>query len=134
MPFVPQQLFCIAPYSSGSAALTNLEVDGSGTYSAPHFAYKPYSKLVNLGDGSVRGAGWATAVWHWDVLTETQRDWLRIYIPYQSAEVWIKTRTMDNTEEYKVFRGIAVWPTQEEEHDAHRRVRFEIKFQRLTLF
>jgi hypothetical protein len=132
MTFTPQQDFSICTFASGSGALQNLEVDGSGNYSAPRWTFKPSSKPVQLGDGSVRGAGWATAEWTWDIMTTTQRDWLRAFIPGQSAEVWIKTRTMDSITSGTVFRAIAVWPIESEERDVRRPVKFTIKFQRLT--
>jgi hypothetical protein len=85
-----------------------------------------------MGDGSVRGAGWATAEWSWDVMTRTQRDHLRAFIPAQSAEVWIQTKTFDSSDAYAVFRAMAIWPTDSEDADATRRVKFTIKFQKLT--
>lgn len=132
MAWVPQYSFALCAYASGSAAVQNVEVDGSGNYSAPMWQFRPYSKEISLGDGTMRGAGWANAVWHWDVMTDAQRDWLRTFIPYESAELWVSTRTQDDNTGYSVFRCIGVWPTLSEEHDARRRVKFEIKFQRMT--
>jgi hypothetical protein len=132
MAFTPQQDFMIATYASGSAALTNLEVDGTGNYSAPKFSFKPYSQQIVMGDGTVRGAGWATAEWSWDVMTATQRAWLRQFIPAQSAELWIKTRTFDSPTTGLVFRAVGIWPIASEEQDVRRPVKFQITFQRLT--
>jgi hypothetical protein len=132
MAFIPQEEFAIAAYSTPMPTLVNLEVDESGLYAPPHYGYKPFSKPITNGAGLVIGMGWATAEWYWDVITQTQRDWLRTYIPGASAELWIRTRTHDNTQEYKNFRCVGVWPVDSEEHDVTRRVKFTIKFQRLT--
>ncbi len=132
MAFIPQTSYAIAAYASGSAAVQNVEADGSGNYAAPKFLWKPYTKPTVLGDGTVRGAGWAEVVWSWDVMTETQRNWLRAFCPAQSADVWIKTPTFDNSGAFVTYHAVMVWPTDSEERDAKRRVKFQIKFQRLT--
>jgi hypothetical protein len=131
MPFTPQQSFMIGPYTSGSAAMTNLEVDGSGNYSPPNVRWKKYSKQVQLGDATVRGAGWTECEWTWEVMTRTQRDWLRAFCTGQSSEVWIKTIQFDNTDAYQVYHAVMVWPIESEERDAHRRMKFTLKFQAL---
>jgi hypothetical protein len=131
MAFTPSEQYMICASASGSSALINVEVDGSGDYSAPKFAYKPYSKQVTNGAGVVMGQGWATADWIFEIITQKQRDWLRTFIPGQSAEVWIKTRTFDSNRSYAIFKAIAVWPVVSEEQDANRRMKFTLHFQRL---
>lgn len=122
----------IGPLASGSGGMLNVEVDGSGNYSAPNYTFKPYSKQIQVGDGTVRGAGWTVGTWVWDVMTDTQRDWLRTYIPAQSAELYIQTHTMDYNVTPNIYTCVGVWPIDTETHDATRRMKFEIKFQRMV--
>ena len=131
MSYTPQYLFKIAALASGSAALVNVEVDGTGNYTAPKWEYYPNSQELVLGDGTVRGGGWATAQWHWDVMTEVQRDWLRTFCPGQSAEVYIQTPMTDNAEALGIFYAVMIWPTLKEQHVATRRLDHLIRFQHL---
>jgi hypothetical protein len=134
MTATPDYEYAICTYASGSAALQNLEVDVYSTvYVAPKFTYKPYSKMILLGSGSMRGAGWTVASWIWDVISSTQRDWLRTFIPGASADVWIRTRTFDSNRSYVTRRATAIWPIESEEQDTGRRLKFEIKFQNLKV-
>jgi len=133
-PYTAAGSYALCAYASGSAALVNIEVTrDAALYSQPKFTYKPYSKQIVLGDGSVRGAGWAVASWSWDVMSRTQRDWLRAYCTGQSSDVWIRTKTLDSSDAYVVRRAVMIWPIDSEEHDVTRRTKFEIKFQNLRV-
>lgn len=132
MPFIPQQSFMISTLASGSSALQNLEVDGSGNYAPPHYTFTLYTQPLPLGDGTVRGGGWTKIVWHWDILTPTQRDWLRTFCPLMSSEVFIKTIQYDAAESYYTYSAVMVWPIDKEVHDAHRRTNFDIEFHRMV--
>ena len=116
--------------SSGSAALVDLSALATAV-PEPKSRYQPYSQMLPLSSGSVRGGGWAAATWSWGFLTRAQRDQLRTFCPAASSDVWIRTRTMDSDDAYQVYRGIMVWPVEQEEKDAGRRINFEITFQRL---
>lgn len=107
-------------------AMTNLE-QLEVPLLAPHAIFKPYQKLVTLGDLSAKGIGYPSAVWTWGVLTDVQRDQLREFCSAESAEVYITTPTNDNQSEYKTFLGKMVWPP-EEENDADARVGFSVAF------
>lgn len=131
MAYTPTKSFSICAYASGSAALQNMEVSGPPEYAAPMFTWVKYSKPIPLGDGTVRGAGWSTLILHWDVITNTQRDWLRAFCPNQSAEVYIRSMQLDNSMAYVTYRAVMVWPIQSETQDAHRRTSFDLKFQRM---
>lgn len=98
----------------------------------PKSTFHPYSQSIQLGDGTVRGAGWPTATWTWKMLNQTMRDLLRVLIPAQSAVVYITTRTLDNASAYATYKATAIWPIEEEYLDATRRPDFVIKFQALV--
>lgn len=132
MAFAPEQHFMIGPLTSGSAGMVNLEVTGdTNDYTAPHYVFKPYTKQITLGDGTVRGAGWTYAEWTWDVISQIQREWLRTFCTGQSSEVMIQMPTMDAIDSDKIFSAVMIWPIDSEQHDAHRRMQFVIKFQRM---
>ena len=120
--------------SSGSAFmnLSALVVSGSTVnVSYPKSIYTPYSSEQQLVSGLVRGVGYPTATWIWAVITREERDALRTFCPGKSANVYIRTKTMDSADSYKSFSAVMVWNTQEEERDIQRRVQFKITFQRL---
>lgn len=108
----------------------------------PNYKFAPFSQSLDLGDGTVRGGGWATAEWIWngnsnDYIPTDQRDQLRTFCPGASAEVYIQTYTNERdtvtpfgSNVVKIFNGVMIWP-QEERRDADTRRDFSIKFRRL---
>lgn len=105
--------------------------------SPPKFTYEPYSKALPLGDGSVRGGGWAKGSWTWDILPAEERDQLRAFCPGASSMVFIQTRVNSNSESqidhYKTFRAVMIWPTPEGEREmGGYRLDFTIQFQALV--
>jgi hypothetical protein len=97
----------------------------------PKSNYKPHSRYLDLGDGTVRGAGWAEAEWRWSVLpTRAQRDQLKAYCSGASAEVYIQTRTNDGEDAFDEFTAIMIWPEDEDKVYSTRRD-FVIRFRKL---
>lgn len=104
---------------------------------APKPAFAPFSAYVTLGNGLVRGIGFPTAEWRWGFLKwnaigTTYRDILRNYIPTASKEVYIRTTTNENNDEYQIFKAIGVWPANEVS-DTGRRLDFAITFKYLRV-
>lgn len=99
---------------------------------APKSTFHPYSQMIPLGDGTVRGSGWPTAEWRWGFLSRAQRDQLRQFCTGASAAVEIRTKTMDSADSYKYFHAVMVWPVESEERDAGRRIDFVVRFQKLV--
>lgn len=112
--------------------LANLETD-LGLPAPRGYPFANYSQPITLGDGSVRGAGWKTVDWTWDFLSRAHRDILRAYCPGASAEVVIRTRTVDSADSYAYYRAQMIWP-QAEDPQAGRRLDFTLKFQRMTIW
>jgi hypothetical protein len=81
----------------------------------------------------VRGVGYPACTWIWSVIPRIERDALRQYCTGKSAAVFIKTKTMDTSDSYHTYSAIMVWPTQEEERDAERRIQFKITFKTMVL-
>jgi hypothetical protein len=121
--------------SSGSMIkLENLTLSGSAApVSYPKSTMKPYADVVNLVSGLVRGVGYPTTSWMWQVITRQERDALRQFCTGQSANVFIRTKTMDNADTYANYSAVMVWPTQEEERDATRRMNLKIVFKTMVL-
>ena|SRR5271157_2004117 len=102
----------------------------------PKSHFTQYADQVPLGDNTVRGVGAPTAHWHWDFLTQAQRDQLRIFCAGASAVVYITTVINDsdateNPTRYGSFQAVMIWPSLAEEKDATRRISFDIEFRQL---
>jgi hypothetical protein len=120
-------------YSIGTStgAMVNVETLAGGTFPPPKSTFRPYSMPLDLGDGSVRGGGWAEAEWRWGFLTRAQRDAIRAYCTQASAAVYIYTRTNDNTDAYATYQAAMIWPQAEEKESKGDRPDFVLTYRRL---
>ena len=110
--------------------MTNVE-ELSTPLPAPRSTFSPHSQYLRLGDGSVRGGGWATATWRWGFLTQAQRDQLRTFCTDASASVYIKPRKNDNSAAYQVYAATMIWPQEEERETSGKRLDFVVEFTNL---
>lgn len=101
--------------------------------SDPRSTYTPYAEEIALSSGLVRGMGYPTATWSWDIISRAERDMLRTFCPGKSATVYIRTKTMDTADSYHTFQCVMVWPTQDEERTYQRRMQFKISFKTMVL-
>jgi hypothetical protein len=99
----------------------------------PKSTFSPYAGEQQLISGLVRGVGYPNCTWTWSIITREQRDILRTFCPGKSANVYIRTKTMDLADSYHTYSAIMVWPTQQEERDFQRRVGLSISFKTLVL-
>lgn len=122
----------IYSYEIGASyvGMTNLE-SLTTPLPAPKSTFRPYSQYIRLGDGTVRGSGWAEATWRWGFLTRAQRNQLRTFCTGASANVYIKTRKNDSSDAYQVYMAIMIWP-EEEEKSLGKRIGLEIRFTNLV--
>lgn len=104
----------------------------------PKGLYNPYSQLLDLGDGGMRGGGWPTAEWHWGYLTRPQRESLSSYLPAARPSagnpgVFVRLRTSvnENNDAFVTFKGQMLWPYPEV-RDYQRRPGFVLKFRALV--
>jgi hypothetical protein len=119
--------------SGSMLKLENLVTAGSSTpVTYPKSTFTPYSEEQPLVSGLVRGVGYPTCTWIWSVIPRIERDALRQYCTGKSASVSIKTKTMDSSDSYHTYNCVMVWPTQEEERDAERRVQLKITFKTMV--
>jgi hypothetical protein len=119
-------------YKIGTSLVGMVTLDSLGIPD-PKGIYRPYTEAVNLGDGTVRGAGYPTAEWQWGFLTQTQREALRDYCAGASASVYIETTTTENSDEYKDFLAVMIWPEEEERTSAMRRLEFSVQFRQMVV-
>lgn len=119
-------------YSIGTTlvGITNIELLATPV-TPPKSAFKPYAEQRDLTSGGTRGLGRPVATWTWSVLSREERDQLRTFCTGASATVHIRTRTNDSSDAYKYYQAVMVWPTQNEDKDARRRVNFSIEFRNL---
>jgi hypothetical protein len=123
----------IGTTSGSMVKLENLSYSGSSSpVSYPKSTYMPFTESLPLVSGLVRGLGYPNTTWIWSVITRKERDTLRQFCPGQSANVYIRTKTMDTGDVYANYSAVMVWPTQEEERDAQRRVNLKIVFKTMV--
>jgi len=92
------------------AGLANIE-DMSPPIQAPDDTFVEYSQSLDLGDGTVRGAGWTWASWFWKGMSQASRDVLKAFCTGKSANVSIVTKKGDGT--YQEYTAVMVWPEEE---------------------
>ena len=123
----------IGAVSGSMMLLSALVVSGSTVaVSPPKSTYMPYSSEQQLVSGLVRGVGYPVATWIWGVVTREERDALRSFCPGKSANVYIRTKTMDTSDSYVNYSAVMVWDTDNEQRDTQRRLEFKITFQTLV--
>jgi hypothetical protein len=86
-----------------------------------------HAELVRLGSGGVRGMGFPTFIWDYGFVSQETREAFRAICPDASAEVYITTRTNENTDAFVTYTAVMVWP-QDEEVIATRRIDFRLEF------
>jgi len=87
-----------------------------------------YAKTVTLGDGTQRGVGWLRQSWHWDYLTEAQRNQLYNYI----GDVFVWTRKNDGN--FGLYTAELVWPDTEPEHYCNRVIDLTVELRKLVVY
>jgi len=94
----------------------------------PKSTFNEYSQLLDLGNGSVRGAGWAVATWRFGYLSQAQRDQLRTFCAGASTAVYIRSRKNDTSDAYQYYSANFVWPVGQEQKDHGFRLDFVAEF------
>ena len=110
--------------------LVFLESLNNGDMPYPDAQFAEFVTVVELASGHEKGLGLPTAQWTFGLVSQAQRDALRVYCPGVSSDVVIKTRTNDNGGEYKLYSAIMKWPKPDGElYDAGRYKELTILFQ-----
>lgn len=86
----------------------NVETQG---LNPPRGRYYEAAQFVDRLDAHRAAVGYPTAIWTFDVLTQEMVNALRAICPGYSAEVYLTTRTGDNT--FADFAGVMIWPEQQ---------------------
>lgn len=94
-------------YQIGASQATMVGLESLGL-PLPKATPVRYSKLIDLGDGTVRGAGWLHAEWRFAYLNQAQLAALRTYCSGSSAVVYV--RTLDEDGDYSAYSAVMVWP------------------------
>jgi hypothetical protein len=98
----------------------------------PKSNFKQWQSKIDLGNGLARGVGRPSCSWVWGFITAAQYDQLRAYITGASGRIYIRTRTTETADSYKVYLAAALWP-DEVNRDATRRVGFTIEMRDMVL-
>lgn len=132
----------LAIAGSSLIALQDLPELVTGTpekMTAPKGLFVRYTQPIDLGDGGLRGGGWATAEWQWGFMPRWMRDVLRggwfqagsPPVPVASKLLYMRTSVYESSDQYRVFQAQAIWP-QAEARVATRRIGFSLKFRALV--
>ena len=113
------------------ANLVNLESLGT-PLDAPKSTFVDFSQVIQLGDGTIRGAGWPTSEWHWDFMSQAQRNQLRTFCTGASAAVYIRSRENDDSDAYQYYTATMVWPHPPPEKQLGKRLDFAVTFQNMV--
>ena len=122
------------PLSGAAFTITPLYTLRNLTVSVtfPRSSFKQWQSKIMLGNGLARGVGRPSCSWQWGFVTAAQYDQLRAYVAGASTRVYIRTRTTETNDSYKVYTASGIWP-DEVNRDATRRVGFTIEFKDLVL-
>lgn len=93
--------------------------------------YMPYARTVNKGNGGKRGIGSPVAVWNFPLLHLAQRNQLKEFCEGASAEVYIRTKTHEDT--YADFQAVMIWPEGESRWAGGEKKNLSIQFRNLIL-
>ena len=112
--------------------MTNIaELETPFVEEAPVSDYMPYARTVNLGSGRKRGIGSPVATWNFPLLTLAQRNQLKEFCEGASAEVYIRTKTHEDT--YADFQAVMIWPEGESRWAGGEKKNLNIQFRNLIL-
>lgn len=131
--------FMIGTYAGGLAGMDALDtvLSRANIPVDPDWDFVPYIGYADVGDGSRLGIGYPTANWHWNFLTQAQRDILKTYCSTGlSAHILIKTRTNEpdayGSYEFKTYECIMYWPPAQEQHEGVMITDFTLEFKFLV--
>lgn len=117
-------------YAGGYSGVNLRNVEDLGVL-PPKPQFRIWSKSIPLGSGLVRGAGRPNTAWQWGYLELAQRQALRAYCSGKSANVFVRTQTLDNNDAYRYYSGVVSWP-DDERREASRRLEFTLQFNYLV--
>lgn len=129
--------FKIALLSTGSdptdwTLLTTL-LSSAGKLVDPDWSFNPYAKVRISQSGKQHGRGFAIIVWHWNVVTDVQREALRAFCPSPalSAPVYIRTpvnETSSGAKTWGNFQPEMYWPFGDEDKQGGKMLGLTIEF------
>jgi hypothetical protein len=103
----------------------------------PEWTFNPYSDVRKLGSGNLRGRGFASATWHWNILRDSQREILRSFCPAPAltSKGYIRTpinETSSGEKTWKNFFVIINLPVGDEDKQAGKVLGLTIAFTNLV--
>lgn len=102
----------------------------------PDFSYTPQSDVVKAVSGLSFPRGFASAMWHFNALTNTQRQTLKSFCPNLSAEVYIETLSNEQTvcgdDEWIQALAVMNWTAGDETKDSNKTLGLDIVFTHLV--
>ncbi len=111
--------------------LVNVETLATPAF-APKSVPKPWYQGVDTGDGLARGMGRPVTSWQFGYVTQAFRNALRLFCTGKSARVYVRSREIDNSDDFITYQGAMLWPDLEN-REATRRISFSVDFRDLVI-
>ncbi len=99
---------------------------------APKSVPKPWYQGVDTGDGLARGMGRPVTTWQFCYVTQGFRNALRASCTSKAARVFVRSREIDNSDDFLTYMGAMLWPDLEN-REATRRISFNVEFRDLIV-
>ena len=114
-----------------TSSTTNLE-SLTTPVNPPRGTFVEWSRTYDRADGLVAADGYPVASWHFDVLTQAMVTQLRTFCSGKSANVYIKTRKLDNS--FVKYSAVMIWDDKQMEKRVFngRYLDVEIEFRKLV--
>ena len=111
----------IATLAEGVGGLINLAE--AGISQEPRGEWLEAAEISGLADGSARYLGYPIATWRFTYIRQESRDALRAYCPGASQELYVQT--INNEEEFAIYRAILHWPEERPRDGFDRAVKWD---------
>lgn len=111
----------LATLEEGVEGLVSLEE--AGITQEPRGEWLEGSEIVALADGNARYLGNPIATWNFNYIRPEGRAALREYCEGASQELYVQT--INNEEEFRVYRAILHWPAETPQEGFSRSVKWD---------
>jgi len=111
----------IATLAEGVGGLLSLLE--AGITQEPRGEWLEGTEITGLSDGNARYLGSPIATWRFGYIRPESRDALRVYCPGASEELYVQT--INNEEEFAIYRAILHWPEERPRDGFDRAVKWD---------
>jgi len=111
----------LATLEEGVEGLVSLQE--AGITQEPRGEWLEGSEITALSDGNARYLGYPIATWRFNYIRPAARAALREYCQGASQELYVQT--VNNEEEFRIYRAILRWPAEKPQEGFSRSVKWD---------